>query len=81
VEFLYPDLYHHVIGCCDLTSLFQVYVFDFGSELYLWQGKGATPNQRKVSLKLAQQLWSQDYDYSKCEVNPLSPLKSKGLRT
>lgn len=57
----------------------QVYVFDFGSELYLWQGKAATPNQRKVSLRLAQQLWTQEYDYSKCEVNPLSPLKSKHL--
>ncbi|WAR09751.1 SVIL-like protein [Mya arenaria] len=52
----------------------QVYVFDFGTELYLWQGKSATPNQRKISVKLAQQLWTQGYDYTSCEINPLSPL-------
>ncbi|XP_053386334.1 uncharacterized protein LOC123538762 isoform X4 [Mercenaria mercenaria] len=55
----------------------QVYVFDFGSELYLWQGKAVPPNQRKVSLKLAQQLWNQGYDYSKCEINPVSPLRTE----
>ena len=53
----------------------QVFVFDFGSELYLWQGKGVSPTARKVSMKLAQQLWSQGYDYSTCEVNPLDPLR------
>ena len=57
--------------------LFQVFVFDFGSELYIWQGKTVTPAQRKIGLKLAEQLWEKGYDYSSCDVNPLCPLKSK----
>ena len=52
-------------------------MFDFGSELYIWQGKSVTPAQRKIGLKLAEQLWDKGYDYSSCEVNPLCPLKSK----
>ncbi|KAL4217138.1 hypothetical protein ACF0H5_023592 [Mactra antiquata] len=55
----------------------KVYVFDFGSELYLWQGKTVSPNHRKISLKLAQQLWQQGYDYSRCDVNPISPLRNE----
>ena len=57
--------------------LLQVFVFDFGSELYIWQGKAVTPAQRKIGLKLAEQLWEKGYDYSSCDINPLCPLKSK----
>ncbi|KAH3747622.1 hypothetical protein DPMN_182050 [Dreissena polymorpha] len=55
----------------------QVFVFDFGSEVYLWQGKSVSPNQRKIAGRLAQQLWGQGYDYTTCEINPICPLKEE----
>lgn len=57
----------------------QVFVFDFGSELYVWQGKLASQQKRKLGIKLAQQLWEKGYNYSSCHINPLSPLKSKWI--
>ncbi|XP_060758018.1 supervillin isoform X2 [Neoarius graeffei] len=54
----------------------QSLLFDFGSELYLWHGKDASPSNRKLALYLAQQVWSGDYDYSNCRMNPLDPFGS-----
>jgi len=56
---------------------FQVIVFDFGTEFYVWQGKAVKPEQRKLGLKLARQLWDKGYDYSSCDINPFCPLISK----
>ncbi|XP_062874899.1 supervillin isoform X2 [Trichomycterus rosablanca] len=54
----------------------QTLLFDFGSELYLWHGKEVSPSERKLALHLAQQVWSGDYDYSTCRINPLDPFNS-----
>ncbi|XP_026772120.3 supervillin isoform X2 [Pangasianodon hypophthalmus] len=54
----------------------QSLLFDFGSELYLWHGKDVSPSDRKLALHLAQQVWSGDYDYSNCRMNPLDPFGS-----
>ncbi|XP_062389043.1 supervillin isoform X2 [Sardina pilchardus] len=51
----------------------QTLLFDFGSEVYLWHGKDATPGDRKVALQLAQQVWIGTYDYRNCRINPLDP--------
>ncbi|XP_058270254.1 supervillin isoform X3 [Hemibagrus wyckioides] len=51
----------------------QSLLLDFGSELYLWHGKDVSPSDRKLALHLAQQVWSGDYDYSNCRMNPLDP--------
>ncbi|KAM9457917.1 supervillin isoform 2-T2 [Clarias gariepinus] len=51
----------------------QSLLFDFGSELYLWHGKDVSPSDRKLALHLAQQVWSGDYDYTNCRMNPLDP--------
>jgi len=59
--------------------LLQVLVFDFGSEMYVWTGKQVPFAQRKVGLRLAQELWDKGYDYTDCEVNPFSPLHSECL--
>ncbi|XP_066498667.1 supervillin isoform X2 [Hoplias malabaricus] len=48
-------------------------LFDFGSELYLWHGKDVSPSDRKLALRLAQQVWTGDYDYSNCKISPLDP--------
>ncbi|XP_070569856.1 supervillin-like isoform X3 [Ptychodera flava] len=52
----------------------QVLVFDFGSEMYIWQGRQSSLQARKVGVQLAKQLWATGYDYSDCDINPLSPL-------
>lgn len=52
----------------------EVFVFDFGSELYVWNGKYADKNKRNVGLQLAQQLWNDPYDFSECLINPFEPL-------
>ncbi|XP_046895025.1 supervillin isoform X3 [Hypomesus transpacificus] len=51
----------------------EALVFDFGSEVYLWQGKDVSHGDRKVALQLAQQVWGGAYDYRNCRVNPLDP--------
>lgn len=51
----------------------QVLLFDFGSEVYLWQGKEVPPGRRSVALQLTRQVWDGAYDYSNCRVNPLDP--------
>lgn len=52
-------------------------VFDFGTELYVWQGKAVKPERRKMGVKLARQLYEKGYDYSACDINPMSPLSSE----
>ncbi|GAB6018907.1 hypothetical protein CHUAL_000560 [Chamberlinius hualienensis] len=54
----------------------EVYVFDFGSEMYVWQGKLAPPELRKKGVQLAQEMWDDGYDYTDCDINPISPSRS-----
>ncbi|TSK28031.1 Supervillin [Bagarius yarrelli] len=54
----------------------QSLLFDFGTELYLWHGNDVSPSDRKLALHLAQQVWSGEYDYSNCRINPLDHLGS-----
>lgn len=64
----------------------KVLVFDFGSELYIWAGKRACGDERKVGLALGRELWEEPYDYSECDINPIMPMtpvskaKMKGSR-
>ncbi|CAF5078893.1 unnamed protein product, partial [Rotaria magnacalcarata] len=55
----------------------DVFVFDFGSELYVWNGKLADKTKRNMGLQLAQQLWNDSYDYSECIINPFDPIDGK----
>lgn len=57
----------------------EVIVFDFGSEMYVWQGKSVKPDQRKIGVKLARQLWERGYDYSNSDINPLCPLLTEEM--
>lgn len=50
----------------------MIYVFDFGSEMYVWCGKLAPSDLRKLAVSLAKELWEQGYNYSECDINPLS---------
>lgn len=55
-EFLHPD---------------KVLVIDFGSEVYVYNGKNAPFDTRKVGARLAQELWSKGWDYTGCNMNPV----------
>lgn len=49
----------------------KIFVFDFGTEFYIWQGKYASPAAKKNALKLAEELYKQPFDYNACNVSPL----------
>ncbi|XP_076089117.1 uncharacterized protein LOC143059490 isoform X5 [Mytilus galloprovincialis] len=55
----------------------EVIIFDFGSELYVWQGKAVKPDQRKLGVKLGRKLWENGYDYRAALINPLCPLRTE----
>ena len=52
-------------------------VFDFGSELYIWQGKQTSSKERQIAAKLAQIVWERGYDYREFDSNPIWPGQSK----
>ncbi|XP_069701361.1 uncharacterized protein [Periplaneta americana] len=58
----------------------KILVFDFGSELYVWNGKNAPLERRRVAQSLARELWSEGYDYSECDVCPLTAASMLGSR-
>ncbi|XP_018913821.2 supervillin isoform X1 [Bemisia tabaci] len=59
----------------------KILVFDFGTELYVWNGKNASMERRKIASKLAQELWDEGYDYTDCDISPINASLSLGSRT
>ncbi|XP_033229897.1 supervillin-like isoform X2 [Belonocnema kinseyi] len=58
----------------------KILVFDFGSELYIWNGKTVSPNKKKKAVELAAELWAEGYDYSECTVCAVSASSVIGRR-
>lgn len=62
-------------GCIPKVEMLdtkKVLVFDFGSEMYIWNGKNAPSNAKRAAIKLAQEHYDEgQVDYSKCYVNPM----------
>nr|CAB3266743.1 supervillin-like [Phallusia mammillata] len=52
----------------------ETYVFDFGAEMYTWQGKEVSFDNRQLALRLARALWDQGYDFSDVNFCPFSPV-------
>ncbi|XP_071823149.1 uncharacterized protein [Apostichopus japonicus] len=67
------DDYWATILKYEMLKTEEILVFDFGSELYIWQGKKSHPKQRKKAIQLAHLLFQRGYDYSKYDLNPLNP--------
>ncbi|CAL7943188.1 unnamed protein product [Xylocopa violacea] len=59
----------------------KVLVFDFGSEMYIWSGKGASADKKKLATQLATEMWQEGYDYSECTVCPINAASMIGIRT
>lgn len=67
------DEYWGLIPKNKMLKKTEVLVFDFGSEMYVWQGTQCDPKLRKSSVALARELWEEGFDYSNCDVNPIYP--------
>ena len=48
--------------------------------MYVWNGKNAPVEQRRVALQLAKELWEQGYDYAECDLCPLNAATALGRR-
>lgn len=59
----------------------KVLVLNFGSEVYVWNGKNARSEAKRGALRLAQELFSNSYDYEMCELNPFNYSQIAGDRT
>ncbi|KYN32244.1 Supervillin [Trachymyrmex septentrionalis] len=44
----------------------KILVFDFGTEMYIWSGKGISTDKKKLATQLATEMWNNGYDYSEC---------------
>ncbi|XP_055532456.1 serine-rich adhesin for platelets isoform X3 [Wyeomyia smithii] len=50
----------------------KILVFDFGSELYIWNGKNATGEAKRAAIKLAHEMFAQEYSFDMCQLNPIN---------
>ena len=57
----------------------RVLVFDFGSEMYVWNGKNASFDARKIGLKLAKDLWENEEQNNELIVKNQHPLFKNDL--
>ncbi|KAJ1529946.1 hypothetical protein ONE63_006674 [Megalurothrips usitatus] len=71
-ELVPSEKYWGCIPRIEMLDPAKILVFDFGSEMYIWNGKNAPLELRKVALQLAKELWDHGYDYSDCDICPLN---------
>lgn len=48
----------------------SAFVFDFGTEMYIWVGKNVSNVHRKKAVDLAKDMWLKGYDYSEIDMSP-----------
>lgn len=72
--------YWGLIPKIEMLEPTKVIVFDFGSEMYVWSGKNASITEKKLAFKLAKELWESGYDYSDCNICPLTVASLLGNR-
>ena len=57
----------------NMLDEYEVFVFDFGSELYVWSGRNACNSKKQAGLLFAKKIHQNGYDYSNCVLTPLKP--------
>ncbi|KAM8710344.1 hypothetical protein ACLKA7_017041 [Drosophila subpalustris] len=82
-EALVPlDKYWGCIPKVEMLDTRKVLVFDFGSELYVWNGKNAPSDAKRAAMRLAQEHFGSPdaADYAQCYLNPLNYASVAGRR-
>lgn len=54
----------------ELLQADSAFVFDYGSEMYVWIGKNVSNLLRKKAVDMAKDLWLKGYDYSELDISP-----------
>ncbi|XP_070070874.1 uncharacterized protein Svil isoform X2 [Drosophila takahashii] len=72
-------------GCIpkvDMLDTRKVLVFDFGAEMYVWNGKNAPSDAKRAAMRLAQEHFGAEdsADYADCYLNPLNYVAIVGRR-
>ncbi|KAK9738386.1 Gelsolin repeat [Popillia japonica] len=80
-ELVPVDEYWGKIPKIEMLQPSKVFVFDFGTEMYVWSGITASPDDKKKTLTLAKELWSEGYNYADCSVNPINISQMIGDRS
>lgn len=50
----------------------KIFVFDFGSEVYVWNGKNALPDAKKIAMMLAEEMFDASFNYDMCHLSPVN---------
>lgn len=50
----------------------KVLVFNFGPEVYVWNGKNAKPEEKRAAMRLAQEYYETAPQYEVCDLNPIT---------
>ncbi|XP_058836906.1 supervillin isoform X2 [Topomyia yanbarensis] len=58
----------------------KILVFDFGSELYIWNGKNTLSEAKRAAIKLTQEMFMQEYSFEMCQLNPINFSELSGDR-
>lgn len=60
----------------------KVLVFNFGAEVYVWNGKNAKQEDKRVAMKLAQEFFAAEIgdSYSACDISPINFSQFAGHR-
>lgn len=58
----------------------KILVFDFGTEMYIWSGKGVSADKKRLATQLATEIWKDGYDYTDCTVCPIDAARMLGSR-
>lgn len=80
-ELVPVEKYWGMIPKIEILKETSILVFDFGSEMYVWSGKNAPLDKKRVTLKLAKELWDDGYNYLECNICPLNIASVLGDRT
>lgn len=59
----------------------KVLVFNFGAEVYVWNGKNALPEEKRAAMRVAQEYFAgSPLQYEECDLNPISFSQYAGHR-
>jgi supervillin len=70
------DKYWGAIPRIEVLDPNKVVVFDFGSEVYVWNGKNASVEVRRFAAEFVQEeLWT-SVNYSDCDISPVGDINA-----